>query len=234
MFVMAVILEDMRDLTKTLATLKENNMINVPKQYVQFVSVYKECEERYKKESEEIKTKYPTLDEYIKDKCGYEYDESRKDYGYWEKLNVRWDNWLLCGKDSMERFECEEMPHGYCKIKDFNKEIDWEEYNKAIRIWEIVVERQPLKDGEEKPIWCKKELLIKYFGTKEHYAIVRAARYTFAFVYEGKWYAKGSADWLGSNVPSEDIIYLYVEKFMQIINDPKNQELYIALVCWHI
>lgn len=234
-FIAAVILEDMRDLTKTLAPFQKNNMGNVPKQYMQFVSVYKECEERYEKTSEKIKTKYPTLKEYIENCYRYKYDESQKDYGYWENPNARWDYWLLCEKDSMARYQCEKMPDGYCKIKDFKKIMNCEElYNKAIRTWEIVVEGQPLKDGEEKPFWCEKEYYINSFKTKERFLIEMGTPYTYAFIYEGKWYEKGSIDWLASNVSTEDIIYLYVEKFMQIINDPKNQELYIAFVDCHI
>ena len=188
-----------------------------------------------KKKKKKQKIKYPTLKDYIEKYCGYEYDETQKDYGYWKNPNAKWDYWGLCELGTLTRYQNEKMPRGFCKIKDYEKKINQKIYKESLRFWEIVVEEKPLKKGEEKPFnFYKKEYYFKRYGTKENFAIINATPHTFAFVYNGEWYEKGSMGWWGIENTTKNSEELYLEKFKQIINEPSNQDLYIAIVDCHI
>lgn len=234
-FNVAVILKDINDLEKALAPYQENCKGDCSKEYLKFYSVLEECKKDYEKEKEATKIKYPTLKDYIEKYCLYEYDESQKDYGYWENPNAKWDYWELCEFESSVSYQNKKMPRSFCKIKDFDKKISQNIYKELLRFWEIVVEEQPLKEGEEKPLnYCKKEFYFERYGTKENFATINAMPHTFAFVYNGEWYEKGSVHWFGIDDSTKDSEELYLEKFKQIINEPSNQDLYIAIVDCHI
>lgn len=234
-FNVAVILKDINDLEKVLAPYQENCDGDCPKKYLKFYSVLEECKKDYEKEKEATKINYPTLKDYIEKYCLYEYDESQKDYGYWENPNAKWDYWQLCELGSLARYQNKKIPSGFCKIKDFGKKINQKIYKELLRFWEIVVEEQPLKESEEKPLnYYKKEYYFKRYGTKENFARINATPHTFAFVYNGEWYEKVSVHWFGIDDSTKDSEELYLEKFKQIINEPSNQDLYIAIVDCHI
>lgn len=178
---------------------------------------------------------WKTFEEYLKEYCEDEWDEEAQDYGYWENPNAKWDYWTLCAKHEWARYKNENMPLGYCKIKDLNKTFDQKEYDKAIRYWEIVVEGQPLREGEEQPFnLYKKEYYIERYGTKEEYATIQATPHYWAFVLEGKWYEKGEMGWFAMSNATKSSEALYLEKWKEVINNPQYQEHYIAIVDCHI
>ena len=188
---------------------------------------------------EEIKIPFTVIwnsfDEFLKDYCQDEWDEEAQDYGYWENPNAKWDYWSLCAENEWARYKNNDMPLGYCKVRDFKKDFNVQEYNEAIRFWQIVVEGQPLKEGEEKPfnLYTPKYYYENY-GTKEEYAKIEATPHYFAFVLDGKWYEKGKVGWFGMNNVTKSSTTVYLEKWKEVINDPKYQDYYIAVVDCHI
>lgn len=234
-FAVAVILKDINDLEKALAPYQENNMGNCPKEYMEFTSVTEECKNDYANENEATKIKYPTLKEYIEQYCCYKFDEEKKDFGYWENPNAKWDYWTLCAKGNWARYQNEKIPLGYCKLKDLDKSFNEKQYNEAIREWELIVEEQPLKKGEKQPFpFYKKEYYIKRYENKETYATIQATPHYWAFVLEGKWYEKGEMGWFCVSDTTKSSEAIYLEKWKEVINDPQYQDYYIAVVDCHI
>lgn len=169
----------------------------------------------------------------------------------WYSVGGRWLNELLV-KEDVEYIGGEiglgaghlldkEAPKGYkwtngAKIKDicFDKMTN-DAYEKAIRFWELVVEEQPLKEGEEKPFnLYKKEYLIKRYGNKEHYAKINSSFHTFAFVDENGWYEKGEMHLFGLDTATKESEEIYLEKFQEYIKAEENQEKYLIIVDCHI
>lgn len=234
-FAVAVILKDINDLEKVLAPYQENNMGDCPKEYMEFFSVTEKCKEEYAKENEATKIKYPILKEYIERCWGYEYDVEKKDFGYWENPNAKWDYWVLCAKGKLARYKDAKMPLGYCKLNEFDKAFNNVAYKKALRFWELVVEEQPLKEGEQKPFnFYRKEYYIERFGTKEEYAKIEATPHYWAYVLDGKWYEKGTMGWFGFGSDTKSSEAAYLEQWLEAINNPKYQDYYIAVVDCHI
>ena len=93
-------------------------------------------------------------------------------------------------------------------VKDIDFSMDIDEYNKAIRYWEVVVEKQPLKDGENKDdfiSWYKEGYYEEYYRDKETYAKICASYNTYAVVTpDGKWHEKGEMGWWGMSSETAD------------------------------
>ena len=151
--------------------------------------------------------------------------------------NPKWDWWTLCRKNTYARFQNDKMPLGYCKLKDFDKNINENKYNHAIRFWEINVEGQPLKEGERKDDYFTIYMPIYYirtFENKENYAKAETIPHYWAFVLNGEWYEKGEMGWFGMHNANKNSIELYLEKWLEVINNPEYQDYYIAIVDCHI
>lgn len=194
----------------------------------------------------------------------YEYDKdgnqlstyNPKSKWDWYDIGGRYRNLLLtrkCNNDTFEHnslaeqlgnFEDnKEAPTGYkwvngAKIKDIEfktmEEIS-DSYEKAIRFWELVVEGQPLKAGEEKPFnLYKKEYFVERYHTKENYAKFESTFSTFALVDENDWYEQGKMGYFGMDNSTKESEEAFIEKFQNYINDPDNQDKYLVIVDCHI
>ena len=120
------------------------------------------------------------------------------------------------------------------------KDIKWDdsteeekEYHK--RFWEINVEEQPLKEGEDKMEFFnlyKKEYYIERYHTKEEYVERVSKNYTYAVLTsEGEWVAPGEVSWFSTSEDSdqqreyENWFYKYMEE---------HPDYYFTLVDCHI
>lgn len=169
----------------------------------------------------------------------------------WYEISGRWFNELLV-KEDVEYIGGEiglgagnllnkKAPKGYkwtngAKIKDICFEKMREDtYSAAIRWWELVVEEQPLKEGEKQPLnLYKKEYLIKRYGDKEHYAKIESTFSTFAFVDEEGWHEKGEMLYFGLDTSTKESENIYIEKFQEYIKAEENQDKYLIIVDCHI
>ena len=144
----------------------------------------------------------------------------------WYNIGGRW-NGLLKTKDG--KF-CNS-----CLLKDLDLTLNEEQYNKEIRFWEIVVEEQPLKDGEEEPFnWYKKEYYLEKYGTKENYAKLQSQFGTYAILTpEGEWLEPGQMGWWGISGASIDEEKSWEENYMELLNS-FDKDLKITIVDCHI
>lgn len=147
--------------------------------------------------------------------------------------NSKWDYWRVCEMGSNARFQNPKIPKGYCKVKNLTLKPDQKQYKEMIRFWELVVEEQPLKEGEEKPFnLYSKEHYIEQYRTKENFAYMNAMPY--ALLVDGKWYEKGKMGWFGLDDSTRESKETFLEKYYQIITDKKYQNYYIVFVDCHI
>lgn len=235
-FITAVIVDEpkLSLVEEALEPYQEDYTDDCPSKYKKFHSVYEKCKNRYDKENEATKTAYPTLKKYIEEVCGYEYDKKMKDYGYWENPNGKWDYYNICPQGTFERYKPATEDNAFVQIKDFSKcynAID--KYEDYIRFWEIVVEGKPLKEGEVEPFnLYSKEYYIENYRDKDNFATLNVAAHCWAFIFDGNWYERGEMNILGGYVTKESIIE-YIRIWKRVINDPKNQNKYIAIVNCH-
>lgn len=115
----------------------------------------------------------------------------------WYNIGGRWSNMLKTKSGKMVNS---------CLVKNLDLSVDENKYNNHIRFWELVVEEQPLKEGEEKPFnWYKKECYIERYGTKENYARINSQFSTYAVLTpDGEWYEPGRMGWWGISHANTD------------------------------
>lgn len=143
----------------------------------------------------------------------------------WYVVGGRWRN-LLKLKDGSRA--------DYAKIKDIDFSPDMVAYKKAERFWEIVVEGQPLKEGEEAPFnLYKEQYYLDLYGTKERYAEQQAKFITFALLYEGEWYEKGNMGWFGMSDETNESRLEYEQIFDRILSEADGED-YLVIVDCHI
>lgn len=221
-------------LLDTLLPYQENNMGDVKKEYLEFISVQDEYEDYYKNEG--FSNKYKTFDDYMKDQ-GFEKDEETNEYGYWGNPNAKWDWYQIGGRWSqLPLKETGKEAKPFTKLKFIDFSANEEEYKKAERFWEIVVEGDELKEGEKKPFSLYiKEYYIERFGNKETFARISALPHTYALITpDGKWHEEGSMGWFASDDANKESITAYIDFFTQEVNKEENKDCVFVLVDCHI
>lgn len=205
-----------------------------------------------KKEEVPYKEIYKTLEDYIKSD-GYEIDETTGKYGYWTNPNAKWD-WYQVGGRWKGLLKASVGEHGepslvsprkdikgrydIAKVKDIDFTPDQEQYDNAIRFWEVVVEGAELKDGENKDDFFTPyttEYYQKHYGSKEQFARERSEFSTFAVVTnDGKWHEKGNMGWFGmSSETGEESIAWHNSWYDTFIKD-LDEDMYVIIVDCHI
>lgn len=139
--------------------------------------------------------------------------------------DARWDWWVIGGRfENMLRLKGSNKRVDSAKIKDIDFSPDEDEYKKALRFWDIVVEHEPLKKGEKKPFaFFKEDFYREFYGDRETYAKRMASFTTQAVITpDGVWHERGSVGWFGtsSETPEEakDWDSTYISRFIENVN----------------
>lgn len=205
-FTVGVFLDGTKTLEELLAPYQENNMGDCPKEFMEFNDVTDECTKEYQDESDEIKIKYSTLENYIEEYHGYKKDEEFGRYGYWENPNKKWDWWQIGGRWSfsllvkndaervIDRFQKNNSVDGYgwvdaAKVKDIEFKL-MAEQNKTNfeKRWE-----EAKNENDVKRCFI---FGIKNGDTKESFIGRNVEFSTFAVITsDGKWHEKGKMGW---------------------------------------
>ena len=146
----------------------------------------------------------------------------------WYSFGGRWSGYLktksgdqvdICGLDELDL-----MP-------------DKEKYERAIRFWEVVVDGDELKPGENKDDFFnlyKIEYYTNRYKDKFHYAKNCASFATFAVVTnDGEWHEKGEMGWFGESSDTGEDEDNWIENFSSLIKK-EDQSLYAFMVDCHI
>lgn len=179
---------------------------------------------------------YPTFEEYMKAENEDEFNEEANDYGYWENPNARWDWCDVGGRWT----NCITLKNGdkrsYAKIKDINFGVVSSKYKKAERFWELVVEEQSLKEGEEKPFnWYKKEYYLDRYKDKNDYATKESSFMTFALLTpDGKWFEKDKMGFWGIDSSTKESTKQYEDVFNEVVKKEEYQDYWFVVVDCHI
>lgn len=226
-------------------------------EYYEIVPASRSIEE-YRAEYESAnKNDYPTFEDYIENYHGYIIEDGV--VGYRSNPNAKWD-WYQTGGRWMGSLRLKEgctgndgdiswATHpsrigveGRCDqalLKDVDLSPDPEEYAKAVRFWEVVVEGDAVREDEDKSdfyTFWKPEYYIQQFGTKENYAIDRSKFGTWAIITpDGEWYEKGDMGWFSYAVSTAESREAYDNVFdaavAKYLEDP---DIWITIVDCHI
>ena len=148
----------------------------------------------------------------------------------WYQIGGRWSNMLR----KSDGTRCDE-----CEVKDLDLSLDKDMYEKAKRFWEVVVDKQPLKDGEYADgftSWYKDSYYKDTFGDKETFAKDKASLSTLAMLLDGKWYEQGKMGWFGMSDTTSESLQEYTKFFNKTLEELKETHPHatVTLVDCHI
>jgi hypothetical protein len=199
---------------------------------------------------EELDLEFEEDEEYEKDKktgkCGFWYNPNAK--WDWYQIGGRWSGSIKlknghCGNLgekswANERVEIPENMTDQALVKDCDFSMNQEEYNKAIRFWEVVIDHSELKNGESNDdftTFYRESYYTNKYKTKEDYAKHCASFTTFAFVTDnGEWNEEGSMGWFGCSDTTNESLKSYQSTFEEYLKYAEQNDLYITIVDCHI
>ena len=159
----------------------------------------------------------------ITDKAGNIYSTSNPDAKWdWWQIGGAWKNFLRLKNGTRASF---------AKIKDIDFGLDQEEYEQALRFWDIVVEHRPLEPGENKPFSLEnEEYYRKNYGDRESYARSQASFHTWAVILpNGIWQECGHVGWFGTKDVRD-----WEEHFVERFISGEDENTAITIVDCHI
>ena len=131
--------------------------------------------------------------------CKYKQDENIPDedavFGYYFNPNAEWDWFEIGGRWNNSIKTKSGVFCNSCKIGEIDFTPDERKMEINRRFWEIVVDKEPLKEGEKKPFcFYTKEYLKKLYGDKETYALRNSTFSTYSILTpDGEWLSLSSA-----------------------------------------
>lgn len=131
--------------------------------------------------------------------CKYKQDENIPDenavFGYYFNPNAEWDWFEIGGRWNNSIKTKSGVFCNSCKIGEIDFTPDERKMEINRRFWEIVVDKEPLKEGEKEPFcFYTKEYLKNFYGDKETYALCNSTFSTYSILTpDGEWLSLSSA-----------------------------------------
>lgn len=131
--------------------------------------------------------------------CKYKQDENIPDedavFGYYFNPNAEWDWFEIGGRWNNSIKTKSGVFCNSCEIGEIDFTPDERKMEINRRFWEIVVDKEPLKEGEKKPFcFYTEEYLKKLYGDKETYALRNSTFSTYSILTpDGEWLSLSSA-----------------------------------------
>ena len=228
-FSVLVIHEEDTDIDELLAPYDENIRV-VPYQVFtkqEAISYVRKNYSDFAKETDETCWKY-LAESYKADSEGNLYDNSNPNGKWdWYEVGGRFEN-LLRLKDGTRADSA--------KLKDIDFSLDEEEYKKGLRVWDIIVEHEPLEPDKKMPFSLYNEdYYHERYGSRENYAKSCAMFYTYAVVTpNGIWHEPGKMGWFGVSNATPAQKAEWEKEFHKKFLENENPEMVLTVVDCHV
>lgn len=122
------------------------------------------------------------------------------------------------------------------RIGDIDFSPDQEAYEEAERLWEIIVEGAPLRDGEEQPfMFYKKEYYMERYHDKATFAKASSLFSPYACITpDGVWHSPGDMGWFGCSNETHEAGLDWQLHFIERFIDTADPDWEITMVDCHI
>ena len=187
---------------------------------------------------------FMTLGEYA-EYCGYckcKQDENIPDedaeFGYYSNPNAKWDWYQEGGRWNNSIKTKSGVFCNSCKISEVDFTPDERNMKINRRFWEIVIDKEPLKEGEKEPFcFYTEEYLKKLYGDKETYALCNSVFSTYSILTpDGEWLDPGAMGWFGFSLATANEEREWYKSYQSIIKKfaEENPDYVVTLVDCHI
>ena len=146
----------------------------------------------------------------------------------------KWDWWTEGGRWA-DMLKVDGKKVDSARVADIDFTPDPLEYEAALRYWDVVVEHQEKRPGEEYVSLYGEQYYLDYYGDRETYARYMTQFSTYAVVTpDGEWHEKGSMGWWGFSSETPDEAKDWDEHFRERFLDTADPDWILTIVDCHI
>lgn len=172
---------------------------------------------------------------YESDSDGNLYSDYNPDSKWdWYQTGGRWGGLLRLKPEARADYgDAETVDEAYVCDIDFSPDPD--EYESAIRFWDVVVGGEQKREGEDFFTIYSPEYYKEYYGSRENYAKAMADFTTFAVVTpDGEWHEPGRMGWFGCSSATPDSTKAWNNRYREQFIDAADPEWVLTVVDCHI
>ena len=146
----------------------------------------------------------------------------------------KWDWWTEGGRwAGMLKVDGKKVDSA--RVTDIDFTPDPLEYEAALRYWDVVVEHQEKRPGEEYVSLYGEQYYLDYYGDRETYARYMTQFSTYAVVTpDGEWHEKGRMGWFGASSETPDEARDWEEHYRERFLDSAEADWLLNIVDCHI
>ena len=146
----------------------------------------------------------------------------------------KWDWWTEGGRwAGMLKVDGKKVDSA--RVADIDFTPDPLEYEAALRYWDVVVEHQEKRPGEEYVSLYGEQYYLDYYGDRETYARYMTQFSTYAVVTpDGEWHEKGRMGWFGASSETPDEARDWEEHYRERFLDSAEADWLLTIVDCHI
>ena len=161
-------------------------------------------------------------------------DEEGNIYSTYNRKS-KWDWWTVGGRwNGMLKLK-DGGKADSARLGDIDFSIDEGIYNRALRFWDVKVDHQPAREGEDFVTFYKENYFRDYYGDRETYARTMAQFSTYAVVLPtGEWVGKGDMGWWGVSSETPDEAKAWESSYMERFIEGQSEDLILTVVDCHI
>lgn len=151
----------------------------------------------------------------------------------WYQEGGRWGGMLRLKPEARERLGYDTADEA--RVGDIDFSPDKDEYDGALRFWDVVVDGKPQEDGEN--IWTiyNPDYFRDRYGDRETYARLTSQFSTFAVVTpDGIWQEKGEMGWFGCSDETHEESRDWDEHYQERFIDAADPNWILTIVDCHI
>ena len=146
----------------------------------------------------------------------------------------KWDWWTEGGRWA-DMLKVDGKKVDSARVADIDFTPDPLEYEAALRYWDVVVEHQEKRPGEEYVSLYGEQYYLDYYGDRETYVRYMTQFSTYAVVTpDGEWHEKGRMGWFGASSETPDEARDWEEHYRERFLDTAEADWVLTIVDCHI
>ena len=190
-----------------------------------------------------VRKNYARMADRSDDECwqylaeGYDQDMVDEEGNLYTTYNPasKWDWWTIGGRWSGLLKMKDGKTADSAKIADIDFSPREGQYEACLRFWDVVVDHQPVRPGEDYFTIYTEDYYRQYYGDRETYARHMTQFSTYAVVLPtGEWVGKGEMGWWCMSSETPDEAKAWEDSFTKRFIEGQDENLILTVVDCHI
>ena len=148
--------------------------------------------------------------------------------------NSKWDWWEIGGRwEGSLNLNGKKVDSG--RVGDLDFRIDKKEYDRYLRMWDVVVDHKPAEEGDDFIPFYSENYYRACFGDRETFARLTSMFSTFAVLLpDGSWFEKGYLGSFGYSSETPEEARFWLESYKPRFLDTADPDWILTVVDCHV